>query len=103
MVILASDFSGLIEGLIWWVVNSFYLLMLLITAISCIGRRHTRATDDLTRSLVVGGIVMVFSVALAGWQLLGRTNPDWSQFRFYALSSAALWVGALLLLRLVRR
>lgn len=35
--ILASDYTGFFEGFIWWGVNGFYAVMLLITAIGCIG------------------------------------------------------------------
>lgn len=103
MVILASDYTGLVEFLLWWGVNGFYFVMLLITAIGCIGRRHSRAADDLTRSLVLGGIVLLFSLALVGWCLLGRSHPEWREFRFYAVTSTALWVAALLLRRYQQR
>lgn len=95
-VILASDFSGFFEFLIWWAANGFYLVMLLITAIGCIGRA-SRTSDDLTRSLVFGGIALLFSLALVGWQLLDRRYPEWQEFRFFAAISASLWSAALLL------
>lgn len=97
MVILASDYTGFVELLLWWGVNGFYLVMLAITAIGCIGRRHSRTADDLTRSLVLGGIVLLFSLAFVGWCLLSRSHPEWREFRFYALVSASLWTAALLL------
>lgn len=73
--ILATDYTGLLEGLIWFAVHGVYLIMLLITAIACIGRR-TRKTDDLTRSLVWGGIVLFSSLAFASWPIIDRRPPD---------------------------
>jgi hypothetical protein len=77
--------------MLWWAVNGFYSIMLLITVISLIGRRGIKANDDLTRSLVLGGIVLLFTLALLAWQLLGRTHPEWAEFRFFAIVSASLW------------
>jgi hypothetical protein len=97
MIILASDFTGFFEALLWWAVNGFYSVMLLITGISLIGRKGTKANDDLTHSLVLGGIVLLLTLALFAWQLLGRTHPEWVEFRFFAIVSASLWSLALLL------
>lgn len=97
MIILASDFTGFFEALLWWAVNGFYFVMLLITGISLIGRKGTKANDDLTRSLVLCGIALLFTLALLAWQLLGRTHPEWVEFRFFAVVSASLWSLALLL------
>jgi hypothetical protein len=60
--ILASDYTGFFESVIWCGINAFYALMLLITAIGCMGGRYSRATDDLSRSLVMGGVALLFSV-----------------------------------------
>lgn len=95
--ILASDFSGILEFFIWLGANGFYALMLLITAIGCIGWRYSRATDDLSRSLVMGGIVLLFSLALLAWHLLEKRPPDWGAFWWYARISISLWGAALLL------
>ncbi len=97
MIFLASDYTGFFEALLWWAVNSFYFVMLLITGINLIGRKGTKANDDLTRSLVLGGIVLLFTLGLLAWQLLSRTHPEWEEFRCFAIVSAALWSLALLL------
>ncbi|WP_395746244.1 hypothetical protein [Prosthecobacter sp.] len=102
-VILASDYTGLFEGLIWWGINGFYAIMLLITAIGCMGGRYSRATDDLSRSLVMGGIALLFSMALLAWTYLHRSHPEWATVWWYARISIALWVAALLLRRWQRR
>lgn len=95
--IIATDYTGLLEGLIWFAVHGVYLIMLLITAIACIGRR-TRKSDDLTSSLVWGGIVLLLSLAYASWPTLNRNPPDWESFWWFTKISASLW-GAGCLLR----
>ena len=101
---LASDYSGIVEAFIWWGVNGFYLVMLLITAIGCIGRRHTRSNDDLTRSLVMGGYALLFSVLLAGWRMLPVRDPETAlvEFGVCASISGGLWLIAWLLRIFVR-
>lgn len=94
--ILATDYTGALEGLIWFVVHGFYLIMLLITAIACIGRR-TRKTDDLTHSLVWGGIVLFSSLVFASWPALSRNPPDWNSFWWFTKVSVGLWSAALIL------
>ena len=94
--ILATDYTGLLEGLIWCAVNGVYLIMLLITAIACIGRR-TRKTDELTRSLLWGGIVLLASLVFASWPILDRHPPDWISFWWFLKISVSLWAAALIL------
>ena len=93
---LATDYTGALEGLIWLALHGFYLIMLLITAIACIGRR-TRKTDDLTSSLVWGGIVLLSSLAFASWPILDRNPPDWNSFWWFTKITASLWGAALIL------
>ena len=71
--------------------------MIVITGTSLIGRKGTKANDDLTHSLVLGGIVLLLVLSLLAWQLLSRTYPEWVEFRFFAVVSASLWSLALLL------
>jgi len=97
MIILASNFTGFFEALLRWAVNGFYFVMIVITGTSLIGRKGTKANDDLTHSLVLGGIVLLLVLSLLAWQLLSRTYPEWVEFRFFAVVSASLWSLALLL------
>lgn len=92
---LATDYSGLLECSIWWLVNGFYAVMLLITALSCLGRRHTRLNDDLTHSLLRGGIVLLLSWLWLVWHLLSRTPTDWKDVAFFSGVSALLWLAAI--------
>ncbi len=91
---LASDYSGLVEFSIWWLVNGFYAAMLVITALSCLGRRHTRTNDDLTRSLLRAGLVLLLSWLWLAWHLLSRNPTDWKSLSFYGGVSMLLWLAA---------
>ena len=93
---LATDYTGALQGLICLAVHGFYFIMLLITVIACMGRR-TRTTDDLTRSLVWGGIPLAFSLALVAWSAFDRRPPNWSDFWWFARISIGLWGAAVVL------
>lgn len=94
--ILATDYTGAIEGLICLAVDGIYLLMLLITAIACMGRR-TRQTDDLTRALVWGGIPLAFGLALVAWSDLSKRPPHWDDLAWFAKITFPLWTAGLCL------
>lgn len=94
--ILATDYTGFVEGFICLAVSGVYFIMLLITAIACIGRR-TRITEDLTRALVWGGIPLAFGLALVAHSASDRQPPKWNDFWWFAKISIVLWGAALAL------
>ena len=93
--LLATDYSGLLEFSMWWLVNGIYAVMLFITALSCLGRRHTRTNDDLTHALLRGGFVLLLSWLWSTWHLLSRNPTDWKSLAFHSGISALLWLAAL--------
>jgi len=95
--VLATDYTGLLEGMICLGVSGFYFIMLAITAIACMGRR-TRKTDDLTRSLAWGGMALLLALALVAWSALSRSPPRWDELWWFARITLPLW-GAGLCLR----
>lgn len=96
-IILASDFTGIFEGMIWYGVHGFYGLMLLITFIGSVGRGYSRVSDDLTHALVWGGIALLFASWLLAWRLLDQRNPDWMTCVWHAAASAGMWAAAVLM------
>lgn len=101
--ILASDFTGAMEGLIWFFVNALVALAIVIVWLMLIFRKTRAAAIEQLSVLVRCGWALLLVVGLQVYpNLFERRPPDWESFFWLSGISLVLFLGAWMSLRLFR-
>lgn len=102
--ILATDYTGAMEGLLWFVVNVLVAFAsLVVWSKLCFPKTRDRAVEHLT-VLVRCGWALLFVVALQIYpNVFERRPPHWESVFWLAGISLALFFGSWVLRRLMTR
>jgi hypothetical protein len=92
--ILATDYTGAIEGLIWFGVNALVALAVLIVWLMLIFQKTRASAIEQLGTLVRCGWVLLLMVGLQIHPNLVVRNPrDWDSFYWMSGISLALFLG----------
>ena len=101
--ILATDYTGAMEGLIWFCVNALVALALLIVWLMLLFQKTRAAAIEQLGTLVRCGWVLLLMVAFQIHPNLVVRNPrDWDSFYWMSGISLALFLAIWVTHRLLR-